>query len=195
MAPKRPREKDASGAGRKRQKTAPAPAPAPAPATATLSNKPTQILNIYVFGENAGGEMGLGPSVKSGVVSRPRLNPYLSGSVGVVQVALGAMHGVALTSDNRILTWGVNDHGTLGRDTTWDDTAMVDADNSDDDSEDGGELNPVETTPTEIDISGIPAGINFTQVAATDNATFALTSTGLVYGWGTFRVSHQLSLN
>jgi regulator of chromosome condensation len=106
------------------------------------------------------------------------------------------MHGVALTSNNQILTWGVNDHGALGRDTSWEGN-LVDADGDDSDSDDEGELNPRESTPTPVDMSAVPPDTIFTQVAATDNATFALTSTGRVYGWGTFRVrprsSHQLS--
>lgn len=146
------------------------------------------------MGANSGGELGLGPSVKSGNVGRPRLNPYLSGTAGVVQVSLGAMHGVALTLDNRILTWGVNDHGALGRDTSWE-GGLVDADanGGDSDSDDEGELNPKESTPASVDMSAVPPGTVFTQVAAADNATFALTSTGRVYGWGAFRVSHRPS--
>ncbi|SPQ19082.1 ad998b8b-bff8-463e-a3b7-5706c2b7b582 [Thermothielavioides terrestris] len=174
-----------------------APPPAAGPQRATqrpqsaaqariLTARPTQPLNIYVMGANSGGELGLGPSVKSGNVGRPRLNPYLSGSAGVVQVSLGAMHGVALTLDNRILTWGVNDHGALGRDTAWEGN-MVDADAEESDSDDEGELNPKESTPTPVDMGDVPPGTVFTQVAATDNATFVLTSTGRVYGWGTFR--------
>lgn len=153
-----------------------------------LSQRPTQPLTVYVLGANSGGELGLGPSVKSGTIGRPRVNPYLSES-GVVQISLGAMHGVALTRDNKILTWGVNDHGALGRDTAWEEK-LVDADADDSDSDDGGDLNPNESTPTPVDMGAVPPDTVFTQVAATDNATFALTSTGHVYGWGSFRVGH-----
>ncbi|KAL2198431.1 regulator of chromosome condensation 1/beta-lactamase-inhibitor protein II [Corynascus similis CBS 632.67] len=174
-----------------------APPPAPRPQTAgqrsssalhTLNQRPTQPLNLYVLGANSGGELGLGSSVKSGNVGKPRLNPYLSGPAGVVQVSLGAMHGAALTLDNKILTWGVNDHGALGRDTTWEGKLVdIDGENSDSDSDDEGELNPRESTPTPVDMSAVPPDTVFTQVATTDNATFALTSTGRVYGWGSFR--------
>ncbi|KAK4149294.1 hypothetical protein C8A00DRAFT_18996 [Chaetomidium leptoderma] len=210
---KRTRENDATvSEGRaKRQKTsattgpliqAQAAIPVPPPATLPPSARqrpnsafrvlnprpPARPLNVYVLGANSGGELGLGPSVKSGNVGRPRLNPYLSGSAGVVQVSLGAMHGVALTLDNRILTWGVNDHGALGRDTSWEgDLVDADGNHSDSDSDDEGELNPKESTPTVVDLSAVPPDTVFTQVAAADNATFALTSTGRVYGWGTFR--------
>ena len=201
----------------KRQKTLPAAQPAgpvpPLPASRSrsaaqpsasalpaLNQRPIQPLNVYVLGANSAGELGLGPLVKSGNVARPLLNPFLSGAVGVVQVSLGAMHGVALTRDNRILTWGVNDHGALGRDTSWEGD-LVDADandndgESDSDSDGEGELNPMESTPTQVDLSAVPADTVFAQVAAADNATFALTCAGRVYGWGAFRVSRQFIIS
>jgi regulator of chromosome condensation len=162
------------------------------PGLIALSRPPTQRLNIYVVGANSGGELGLGPDVKSGTIGKPRLNPYLSGVV--VQVSLGAMHGVALTADNRILTWGVNDHGALGRDTTWAGN-FVDVDDAESEDDDGAQLNPHECVPRPVDMSLAPVGTMFTQVAATDNATFVLTSSGFVYGWGTFRVCTYTNSN
>ena len=165
-----------------------------ASASPAINQRPLQPLNVYVLGANSGGELGLGPLVKSGNVVRPLLNPFLSGAVGVVQVSLGAMHGVALTKHNEILTWGVNDHGALGRDTSWE-GHLVEAGANDgedeSDSDDEGELNPKESTPAQVDMSAVPADTVFTQVAAADNATFALTCTGRVYGWGAFRVRHH----
>ncbi|MCJ1282448.1 hypothetical protein MMC26_001771 [Xylographa opegraphella] len=157
-----------------------------------LNVAPTQRLNVYVFGANSGGELGLGRGSTSENVTRPRLNPNLpADSVGVVQLATGGMHCAALTHDNKILTWGVNDMGALGRDTTWD-GGMVDMKDDKDDSgsdDDASEsaINPREATPTAILASDFPEGTVFTQVAAGDNATFALTEEGLVYGWGSFR--------
>lgn len=63
----------------------------------------------------------------------------------------------------------------------------------DGDSDSGGEsdsgLNLREATPAEVDISEIPDGTVFTQLTAGNNAAFALADKGLVYGWGTIRVS------
>ena len=158
-----------------------------------LNQRATDALNVYVFGSGDSGVLGLGPRCSTDDVLRPRLNPNLAASsVGVVQVATGGMHCVALTNDNRILTWGVNDHGALGRDTQWSggwkemDGKGGDGDDSD---ESEPELNPKESTPTAVDDSGFPAGTVFTQVAAGDNITLALTEEGLVYGWGTFKVT------
>ncbi|KAI9812551.1 MAG: hypothetical protein M1826_002801 [Phylliscum demangeonii] len=104
-------------------------------------------------------------------------------TVGVVHVVTGGTHCAALTHDNRILTWGANDLGALGRDTEWTPEA-----NSDDDEprSDMTELNPRECTPTAIDPSNFSPDTVFTQLAAGDSLTLALTDEGLVYGWGTF---------
>ncbi|KAI1503463.1 regulator of chromosome condensation 1/beta-lactamase-inhibitor protein II [Biscogniauxia marginata] len=99
------------------------------------------------------------------------------------------MHVVALTHDQKILTWGVNDDKALGRDTTWTGgTKDVDATSDDGDDDDTG-INPNESTPGEVDLAAFPEGTVFVQVAATDSASFVLTDEGLVYGWGTFRGS------
>ena len=165
-----------------------------------LNRAPTQRLRIYVFGEGAQGELGLGSEKGQTEVKRPRFNPHLApSSVGVVQVAVGGMHTAALTHDNKIRTWGVNDQGALGRDTTWDGGLRdMDDNKSDSDSDTASEIavNPHESTPEEMDMSAFPNGTIITQLAASDSATFALTAEGFVYGWGTFRViqmkSHSL---
>ena len=53
-------------------------------------------------------------------------------------------------TDNRVLTWGVNDNCALGRDTTWEGRA-IDA------------LNPYESAPSEVDWSRsqLPPGVQF----------------------------------
>lgn len=157
-----------------------------------INTAPTQKLNIYVFGEGSSGELGLGSGKGQTEVKRPRLNPILDADkVGVVHLSVGGMHTAALTHDNKILTWGVNDQGALGRDTNWDGGLRdIDDDKSDDDSDsdDDTAVNPKESTPSEVDVSALPKDTVFTQLACTDSATFALTEDGLVYGWGTFRV-------
>jgi regulator of chromosome condensation len=103
------------------------------------------------------------------------------------------MHCAALTHDNKILTWGVNDQGALGRETAQegkmkDIKANGESEDSDSDDEDSG-LNPSEAEPREVDPKHFPEGTKFAALCAGDSTTFALTTTGLVYGWGTFRVS------
>ncbi|KAF7561602.1 hypothetical protein G7046_g2546 [Stylonectria norvegica] len=146
-------------------------------------------LDVFVFGENQFGELGLGSQVVDGKkpikVKRPRLNHNLSAKdVGVVQFDCGGMHVVALTNTNKILTWGVNDESALGRETTWKRGDEM----SDDGSEEVGQsINPLESNPGEVDMSGLGHDVEWTQVAACDSASFALSRDGKVYGWGTFR--------
>jgi regulator of chromosome condensation len=194
-APKKRKAADEDEPAREPKKTKvtkPRAPPAPKPKV-VINQAPTTKLNVYVCGEGSAGELGLGPAKTSVDVKRPRLNPLLSaGQVGVVQVAVGGMHCVALTHDNKILTWGVNDQGALGRDTAWEGGYKdIDDNKSESDSEeDDPGLNPRESTPTAIPSGDFPEGTVFVEVAAGDSSSFALTDDGLVYGWGTFRVRH-----
>ncbi|KAL4810302.1 regulator of chromosome condensation 1/beta-lactamase-inhibitor protein II [Aspergillus unguis] len=128
-----------------------------------LNNAPEKKGAVYVFGKNDRGQLGLGHTDS---VTQPTINPLLpQGSVGVVQVAAGGYHCVALTRDNKILTWGDNTDAQLGRNT-----------------QPGG-------NGAEVDFSdlNLPKDTVFTQVVATESASFVLTEFGNVYGWGTFR--------
>lgn len=158
-----------------------------------INHVPTQRLDVFVFGEGSSSELGLGTAKTAIDVKRPRLNPLLSSDdVGVVQIAAGGMHVAALTHDNKILTWGVNDNGALGRDTEWEGGLkdMDDNDSDDSDNSDSG-LNPKEATPIQVPASDFPEGTVFTKLSTGDSHTLALTDEGLVYGWGCFRVSNS----
>jgi len=161
--------------------------PKPVKQLPEINTVPTQVLDVYVFGEGTAGQLGLGNGIRRDVmgVKRPRLNRRLGADeVGVVQIAIGGMHAAALTRDNKILTWGCNDTGALGRETR-----RQQQDDEDDDDEDKADLNPLEAEPREVDSAHFPAGTKFSQLECTDGTTFAVTTTGLVYGWGQFRVS------
>lgn len=143
-------------------------------------------LNVFVFGKGDMCELGLGPKQRQ--VTRPRLDPFLPiDTVGVVEVAVGGMHTAVLANDGSILTWGVNDQNALGRNTDWKapEVDVDDADNSDSDSDDG-DINPIESTPGPVE--GLPEGVDIVTIACSDSLTAAVTSTGYVYAWGTFRV-------
>ncbi len=164
-------------------------------AKVVINQRPSQRLDVYVFGEGSSSELGLGTAKTAIDVKRPRLNPLLSAKqIGVVHIACGGMHVAALTHDNKILTWGVNDQGALGRDTVWEGGLkdMDDNDSDDSDKSDSG-LNPAESNPTAIPASSFPENTQFVKLAAGDSHSLALTDDGHVYGWGTFRVSffHQ----
>ncbi|KAI8249091.1 Delta-1-pyrroline-5-carboxylate dehydrogenase [Colletotrichum sp. SAR 10_77] len=124
-------------------------------------------------------ELGLGP--RHTQAPRPRLNRLLDAdSVGVVQVAVGGMHCVALTHDGKVLTWGVNDDGALGRVKP---TSKSEAEAEEDEEDEEDILDPFESTPKAVNFEG---EIDVVQVAATNSAGFALTAAGNVYGWGSF---------
>jgi regulator of chromosome condensation len=152
-----------------------------------LNQAPTEVLAVLVFGTGDDGELGLGPAEQK--ASCPRLNPFLDpdspSALQIVQLDCGGMHTIALTKDSKIVTWGVNDNGALGRKTDWDGVLR----DIDENSEEDGELNVLEATPTPIPTHSFPPGTKFVQVAAGDSCSLALTDTGFVYGWGTFIVS------
>ncbi|OTB12114.1 hypothetical protein K445DRAFT_321370 [Daldinia sp. EC12] len=212
--PKKPRAAPAAPKKAKAKAKEPKPAPVPKPAVSGTSSAtksrperaaprmrgpgakgvpfnevPSKELDVFVFGEGSSGELGLGSKKYDGKkpidVKRPRLNHNLK---GVVALACGGMHCIALTHDQKILTWGVNDDKALGRNTFWEGgTRDVNDEESDDEDDDDTGINPNESTPGEVDISILPEGTKIAQVAASDSASFILTDDGWVYGWGTFR--------
>lgn len=151
-----------------------------------INHAPTQELEIYVVGTNEAGELGLGRASEDGHESRLLINAALT-DAGVVQCSVGGSHAAALTADGRILTWGVNDLWALGRDTKIRSALRYDAEEDLAALEDM-EINLLECTPTSIETLTIPKETVFTQVMAGDNATFAVTDEGEVYGWGAIRV-------
>lgn len=163
-----------------------APVPKPHKFGPTINRISKEQLHIWVFGEGSQGELGLGHMIEGNRepidVARPRLNPILE-ELGVVRIAVGGMHAAAITHDNKIYTWGVNDQGALGRDTT-DNRPEEEKDDEDDSG-----LNPEEATPKAVESIYFPEGTVFTDLCCSDSATFVVTEDGSVYGWGTFRVS------
>jgi regulator of chromosome condensation len=161
-----------------------------------LNTPPTERLDIYVCGDGECGELGLGPKPIEGKkpthVTLFRRNKLLdAATVGVIQVAAGGMHCVSLTHDQKLVTWGVNDNGALGRDTSWEaPTRDMDQASNSEDFDDEIDLSPMESTPMAMPTENFGNSVPmFVQVVALDSASFALTSEGSVYGWGTFRVS------
>lgn len=196
-APKKPAKKTNPLRGPKKNAAAPKDAvktgrvgkakSAPVP---KYRDAPKEPLAVYVFGEGSAGELGLGTK-RATDVKAPRRNPNLD---GITAIATGGMHAAALTADNRVLTWGVNDEGALGRPSAWE-GGLRDVDDeeepekSDDEESDSG-LNPRESNPTAIPSDSLPTDLEIVQIAAGDSTTFVLMSDGSVYGWGSFRDSN-----
>jgi len=111
---------------------------------------------VLTLGEGDTGQLGLGSDIldrtKPAVVNLAK---------DTIQVCAGGMHTVCLNSCGKVFTFGCNDEGALGRDT----------------SEDGSEC-----LPGEVIIND-----EICLVTAGDSHTAALSKSGQIYIWGTFR--------
>ena len=154
----------------------------------TIPKPKTDPLDIFVWGSGAMCELGLVPEAKTKEVKRPRRNPLLNdGALGegvhVVDFAAGGMHTLVLDSNNNLWSWGTNDYGVLGRDTSGAEVLKtIDGDDSDDED---ASLNPKESTPGKVE--GLPKGIAIVGLAATDNLSAVILDNGDVWAWGGFR--------
>ncbi|KAM9782895.1 regulator of chromosome condensation [Neosynchiropus ocellatus] len=111
---------------------------------------------VLVLGQGDVGQLGLGEDIIE------RKKPALvSLSEKVVQVTAGGMHTVCLSETGNVYTFGCNDEGALGRETT----------------EGGSEMSPGKVALDE----------KVVQVSAGDSHTAALAESGTVYIWGSFR--------
>ena len=158
-----------------------------------LSVKP---LDIFGWGSGSMCELGFGSLAKNKEIKRPRLNPFLpEDEVKIISFAVGGMHTLALDSDSNVWSWGCNDVGALGRDTSAISEKLKDMDANDSSDDDDGDLNEAESTPSKIPRDAFPPlieGHKIVQLAATDNMSCALFSNGEVYAWGTFRCNEGI---
>lgn len=149
-------------------------------------------LDIFVWGTGSMCELGLGPSAKNKEVKRPRLNPYLAEDKikgKIVDFAVGGMHTLALDNNNNVWSWGGNDSGVLGRDTSKATEQLKEIGKNDEDDDDG-DLNEAESTPGKVE--GLPKDKKVLQLCATDNLSAVLLDSGEVYAWGCFRNNEGL---
>ncbi|KAM4736045.1 regulator of chromosome condensation [Anableps anableps] len=115
-----------------------------------------EVGQVLVLGQGDVGQLGLGENITER--KKPAL---LSLPENIVQVVAGGMHTVCLSETGHIYTFGCNDDGALGRDT----------------SEEGSEMVPGKVVLNE----------KVVHVSAGDSHTAALTEDGSVYIWGSFR--------
>ncbi|XP_049336552.1 regulator of chromosome condensation [Astyanax mexicanus] len=111
---------------------------------------------VLVLGQGDVGQLGLGEDVlerkKPALVNLPE---------SIVQAVAGGMHTVCLSDTGNVYTFGCNDEGALGRDTSEEGTEMV---------------------PAKVELAE-----KIVQVSAGDSHTAALTEEGTVFVWGSFR--------
>lgn len=115
---------------------------------------------LYSFGSNLQGQLGVTTNFGGDSPTAPALVTLPGASGGVVQVAAGSAHSLALTSSGQLYAFGYNEEGQLG--------------NSDRASDD---------TPTLVKLP-VDATGTITQIAAGGYHSLALTSTGQLYDFG-----------
>jgi E3 ubiquitin-protein ligase HERC4 len=121
---------------------------------------------VFSWGSDNYGQLGhqLGGTLQIVPKLVKSLAPY-----HIIQIAAGQKHSIALTNAGEILVWGANDCGQLGL----------------------GTVTPYEATPTCVStLFGIPIAL----IACGANHTFAVSTSGAIFGWG--KNTHgQLGLN
>ncbi|XP_073196774.1 probable E3 ubiquitin-protein ligase HERC6 isoform X1 [Lepidochelys kempii] len=121
---------------------------------------------VFSWGAGSEGQLGTGEFKEQSLI--PKKIDGLS-ALRIIQVTCGHYHSVALAQDGRVFSWGQNTHGQLGL----------------------GKETPSQPSPQHVtSLNGIPLA----QVAAGGGHTFALSLSGVVYGWGRNN-ARQLGLN
>ena len=113
---------------------------------------------VWAWGDNRAGAMGDGftspaPFIPSPGSSTPA---QVSGLTGIVAVAAGYGHSLALSGDGTVWAWGFNGHGQLGDGTA-------------------------ETRTTPVQVSGLTGVV---KITAGDVHSIAVTRDGSVWAWG-----------
>jgi len=124
---------------------------------------------VFSWGNNTYGQLGARYLDRSYGDSQAPKQVLLGGSelAHVTQVAAGAIHSLALTSDGNLYAWGDNTYGELGSDPT------IPAD--------GTNVNPIDPQLVSIPLG---TGVTISQIAAGGSTSYALLSDGTVYAWG-----------
>ncbi|PKY47401.1 RCC1/BLIP-II [Rhizophagus irregularis] len=143
--------------------------------TVPIPTRSQQIGQVYVIGSNEFSQCGM-----EGIENSKKLE-YIKTleEFKIVDVSAGSLHNAALTVDGKIVTWGINDHGTLGRFTETPRSAEAKA------ILEAGNYNIID--------EGKPAyaegldNVSIVKVVCGGNATFAISDQGHLYATGTFK--------
>lgn len=126
-----------------------------------LLQRPNVVGSALACGQGDMGQLGLGDDETKMERKRPALVEAVS---NVVAVCAGGMHNLVLTSEGKVFSFGCNDEGALGRDS----------------SVEGSEFEP-----QEVELPG-----KVVKMSAGDSHSACLLEDGRVFAWGSFRDSH-----
>jgi uncharacterized repeat protein (TIGR02543 family) len=115
---------------------------------------------VYAWGDNGSGQLGDG--TYNDRLTPTLINvPSLQSGETIAQVTAGYYHTLAVTTQGRVYAWGSNGSGRLGDGTT-----------------------TSRNTPTLINVPNLQSGETIAQVTAGYFHSFAVTTQGRVYAWG-----------
>lgn len=124
-----------------------------------LSNTDT----LWCWGTNSAGELGVGNTTTRFTLPNYTRNFSATGPLsGVVDVAAGQGHTLAILSDNTIVSWGMNSSGQLGNNTTTNATLPLHV----------------------LDVNGVNPLANINYISTGDYFSIARTSANQLYVWG-----------
>ncbi len=114
---------------------------------------------VRTIGDDSSGALGIGRSLQSGLPSA------VAGAAGILAIAAGDAHVIALKSDRTLVAWGDNENGQLGDGTTT-------------------------RRSTPVVVAGLA---NVQAIAARGAHSVALTSDGNVWEWGGATLATQVA--
>jgi len=117
---------------------------------------------VYAWGLNGDGQLGTGVPGINRVPTLVATAGTPMASKTIVAIAAGDYFSLALDSTGQIYSWGMNNFGQLGNNST-----------------------TQSPSPVAVAVAGTPmAGKTITAISAGESHAVALDSTGQVYGWG-----------
>ncbi|KAF8968049.1 regulator of chromosome condensation 1/beta-lactamase-inhibitor protein II [Flammula alnicola] len=158
----------------------------------TLPRQHRPALTLFGWGCGDTGQLGVGPMPEGSKDEwdKPKRNTLVEGMVkegafgtegtGLVAIAAGGMHSLVVDENGTVWSFGINDEGALGRETTNVPNPLK-----------PGEFVPsedVEASPRPVQAL-VDEGFRAVKVAAGDNISAALDSEGGLRVWGSFRDS------
>ena len=162
------RQSAAPSSAHRRTSTAPTVTPQ---SLSSLHRFTDRMGEVFTFGSGDMSQLGLGDDETMRERKKPTLiKAFTAGGVSVASVSAGSLHNAVITSEGAVWTWGCNDDGAVGR------------------SDDEWLPAPVEgPLGTEHKADEADEDSDIVQICCGASHTVALSASGLVYAWGTYR--------